>query len=93
MRQTAKRCGRWLAVLLVLGILIGCRWVFPRRDRIAGETGTVTTAQSVTEAQGRNQCGGCFMTLPSASLKKIVSEDAVVECDNCGRILYAPEGE
>ena len=29
MRQTAKRCGRWLAVLLVLGILIGCRWVFP----------------------------------------------------------------
>ena len=40
-----------------------------------------------------NQCGGCFMTLPSASLKKIVSEDAVVECDNCGRILYAPEGE
>ena len=40
-----------------------------------------------------NQCGGCFMTLPSASLKKIVGEDAVVECDNCGRILYAPEGE
>ena len=32
------------------------------------------------------------MTLPSASLKKIVGEDAVVECDNCGRILYAPEG-
>lgn len=80
MRQTAKRCGRWLAVLLVLGILIGCRWVFPRRDRIAGETGTVTTAQSVTEAQGRNQCGGCSAAyLLRADGKDITGAEAYAE--------------
>ena len=37
-----------------------------------------------------NQCGGCFMTLPSAILRRM-SGDTVVECDNCGRILYAEE--
>ena len=37
-----------------------------------------------------NQCGGCFMTLPSAILIRM-SGDTVVECDNCGRILYAEE--
>ncbi len=80
MRQTAKRCGRWLAVLLVLGILIGCRWVFPRRDRIAGEAGTVTTAQSVTEAQGRNQCGGCSAAyLLRADGKDITGAEAYAE--------------
>ena len=80
MRQTAKRCGRWLAVLLVLGILIGCRWVFPRRDRVAGEAGTVTTAQSVTEAQGRNQCGGCSAAyLLRADGKDITGAEAYAE--------------
>ena len=38
-----------------------------------------------------NQCGGCFMTLPSAILRKISGGDTVVECDNCGRILYSDE--
>ncbi len=80
MRQTAKRCGRRLAVLLVLGILIGCRWVLPRRDRIAGEAGTVTTAQSVTEAQGRNQCGGCSAAyLLRADGKDITGAEAYAE--------------
>ncbi|MBE5767100.1 MAG: hypothetical protein E7335_08060 [Clostridiales bacterium] len=38
-----------------------------------------------------NQCGGCFMSLPSAILKKLAAGDTTVECDNCGRILYLAE--
>ena len=36
------------------------------------------------------QCGGCYMSLPSVTLKQIQTEGRVVECDNCGRILYLP---
>ena len=38
-----------------------------------------------------NQCAGCFMSLPSAILKKLAAGDTIVECDNCGRILYLAE--
>ena len=34
------------------------------------------------------QCSGCFMSLPSATLLEIRSGERIVECDNCGRILY-----
>jgi len=34
------------------------------------------------------QCSGCFMALPSATLRKLATETGVVECDNCGRILF-----
>ena len=34
------------------------------------------------------QCSGCFMSLPSATLLDIRNGGRVVECDNCGRILY-----
>ena len=34
------------------------------------------------------QCSGCFMSQPSATLLDIRSGDRIVECDNCGRILY-----
>ena len=34
------------------------------------------------------QCSGCFMSLPSATLLDIKNGDRIVECDNCGRILY-----
>lgn len=34
------------------------------------------------------QCSGCFMSLPSATLLDIRNGDRIVECDNCGRILY-----
>lgn len=34
------------------------------------------------------QCSGCFMALPSATLLEIKNGDRIVECDNCGRILY-----
>ena len=34
------------------------------------------------------QCSGCFMSLPSATLLELRSGDRIMECDNCGRILY-----
>ena len=34
------------------------------------------------------QCSGCFMSLPSATLLDIRSGEQIVECANCGRILY-----
>lgn len=39
----------------------------------------------------KDQCGGCFMALPQAMLMDIRQGDKIVECDNCGRILYVPE--
>ncbi len=36
------------------------------------------------------QCGGCYMSLPSVTLKQIQTDGRAVECDNCGRILYLP---
>lgn len=36
------------------------------------------------------QCSGCFMSLPSATLSRLKG-DAIVLCDNCGRILYNEE--
>lgn len=35
-----------------------------------------------------NQCGGCNMSLPTVVTKRVANEDAIVECENCGRILY-----
>ena len=37
------------------------------------------------------QCSGCFMSLPSATLLELKEGNRVVECDNCGRILYIEE--
>ena len=37
-----------------------------------------------------DQCGGCYMSLPSVMLRDIQSGDEIVECDNCGRIIYVP---
>lgn len=37
------------------------------------------------------QCCGCFMQLPSATLRLIKEGDKLVECDNCGRILYCED--
>lgn len=34
-----------------------------------------------------DQCSGCFMSLPSATLSRVKGDEIVV-CDNCGRILY-----
>ena len=35
-----------------------------------------------------SKCGGCNMSLPMVMLKKIATSDNVIECENCGRILY-----
>ena len=36
------------------------------------------------------QCTGCNMALPSAVSRRIAEGKELVECDNCGRILYVP---
>lgn len=38
-----------------------------------------------------NKCAGCNMSLPMVVLKRVYAPDTVVECENCGRILYAAE--
>ncbi|MDL2236156.1 C4-type zinc ribbon domain-containing protein [Christensenellaceae bacterium OttesenSCG-928-L17] len=35
-----------------------------------------------------NQCGGCNMSLPTVVVKRVASSTSIVECENCGRILY-----
>lgn len=35
------------------------------------------------------KCDGCNMSLPMVMLKKIATTDGIVECENCGRILYS----
>lgn len=35
-----------------------------------------------------NQCGGCNMSLPTATMKRLAAGTEIVECENCGRILY-----
>ena len=37
------------------------------------------------------QCSGCFMSLPSATMLVLKDKDKIVECDNCGRIIYAED--
>ncbi len=37
-----------------------------------------------------NQCGGCHMSVPSATVHKVEAGEEITECDNCGRILYKP---
>lgn len=34
------------------------------------------------------KCGGCNMSLPMVMLKRLASTDGIIECENCGRILY-----
>ena len=34
------------------------------------------------------KCSGCNMSIPMAVIKKLASQETVMECENCGRILY-----
>ena len=34
------------------------------------------------------KCSGCNMSIPMAVIKKLSSQETVMECENCGRILY-----
>lgn len=36
-----------------------------------------------------DKCSGCNMSLPMAVIKKLNGQDSIVECENCGRILYS----
>ena len=38
-----------------------------------------------------SQCMGCNMGLPSAISRRIAEGSELVQCDNCGRILYIPK--
>lgn len=38
-----------------------------------------------------NQCGGCFMEISKATQLAAKEGSTIVNCDNCGRILYAGE--
>ena len=35
------------------------------------------------------KCSGCNMSLPSLSIRRLIGEDMILECENCGRLLYA----
>ena len=35
------------------------------------------------------KCSGCNMALPSLASRRLVGEDMILECENCGRLLYA----
>lgn len=35
-----------------------------------------------------DKCSGCNMSLPTTVAKRVASDEQVVECENCGRILY-----
>lgn len=38
----------------------------------------------------QEQCSGCRMSLPTVVVRKVMAGDGLVECENCGRILYFP---
>lgn len=35
------------------------------------------------------KCSGCNMSLPMAVLKRLAAQGTIIECENCGRLLYA----
>lgn len=35
------------------------------------------------------KCSGCNMSLPSLAIRRLVGENMILECENCGRLLYA----
>ena len=38
-------------------------------------------------------CGGCNVTVPSTTLKRLALTTALLTCDSCGRILYPGKGQ
>ena len=49
-----------------------------------------TSANPIVPLSG-NRCNGCNMEIPSASAKRIREDGVILECENCGRLLYAPK--
>jgi len=54
-------------------------------NRYKGLKSSHITAMAVVE---QNRCGGCNMSLASLVIQRVKERDTVVECENCGRILY-----
>ena len=42
----------------------------------------------VDQLRGRDICGACRVALPRADAQRVRSSDALVQCNNCRRILY-----
>lgn len=42
----------------------------------------------VISLMDNNQCGGCFMSLASLVVQNVKDRKRIIECENCGRILY-----
>ncbi|MGN0767227.1 MAG: zinc ribbon domain-containing protein [Christensenellales bacterium] len=38
-----------------------------------------------------DRCGECSMSLPASVAHSVAMGNRIIECENCGRILYAPE--
>ena len=50
----------------------------------------LTRAMPVAKMHG-DRCGGCNMELPKLMLRKIRESNGLIECENCGRMLYLTE--
>lgn len=46
-------------------------------------------ATAVAEVTFSGQCTGCNMKLPPSSYNRVLSEEEVVQCSECSRILYS----
>ena len=33
------------------------------------------------------QCGGCYMSLPSVTLRNLKAGSGIIECESCGRMI------
>ena len=59
-------------------------------DKVSVNSGAIRNPDLVREAARLygDQCGGCNMSLPQATLRKMKNDSGIIECENCGRILY-----
>lgn len=39
----------------------------------------------------QGKCSGCNMGLPVLAIERLAAEDAILECENCGRLLYVSQ--
>jgi predicted nucleic acid-binding Zn-ribbon protein len=68
-----------------------------QRDNVGGDIDKALLAKyknikasksPVISLMDNNQCGGCFMSLASLVVQNVKDRKQIVECENCGRILY-----
>lgn len=39
----------------------------------------------------QGKCSGCNMSLPMLAIERLANDGMILECENCGRLLYVPE--